>query len=135
MFSFNYKMLNGLTEWKYICYWPNRKSPADYREVLNVGLGGETPAYEELFHLATDPLEQHNLAGDVKHRVQLAAMHARCDLLLRETRGNPETLPTVSPVEWINEAPAQWKEVLPLLSARAEGQGVQKKKPARGKKK
>lgn len=99
-------------DWKYIRYWPNRETPQDYREILNLGLGGEAPAYEELFHLASDPLEQSNLASEPKHAAQLAAMRARCVELLRETRGDPQVLPSSPIAEWKNEMSGGRKDVL-----------------------
>jgi arylsulfatase A-like enzyme len=116
-------------EWKYIRYWPNpiksKSLSSDYRKLLNLGLNGETPDYEELFNLAADPLEQKNLATDPEHAPQLAAMRARCTELLRETRGDPEWIPTI-PIkflrgvpEWKNqeaEVTGDWKDVLPLMS-------------------
>jgi arylsulfatase A-like enzyme len=114
----DYPLIQGVrsANWKYIRYWPNRKSPQDYRELLNLGLRGEQPAYEELFHLDADSLEQTNLVTDPKHQAQLAAMRARCDGLLLEARGDPQMLPTISIAEWDQETPSDWKDVLPLLS-------------------
>ena len=115
----DYPLIQGVrdTEWKYIRYWPNRKTPADYRELLNLGLAGETPVYEELFHLAADPQEQKNLVAAPEHAPQLAAMRARCIKLLRETRGDPQSLPTISNAEWTKEeVPSGWKDVLPSMS-------------------
>ena len=43
-------------------------------------------------------------------------MRARCAELLRETRGDPQALPTIPPNEWIKEAPADREGILPLLS-------------------
>jgi len=117
-----YPVMQGVRneEWKYVRYWPNQSAPPDYRDLLNLGLNGEQPVYEELFHLATDPLEQHNLATDLKCRDQLDSLRFRCTQLLREMRGDPKALPTTSQPAWLNEAPASWKDVLPLLSARAD---------------
>ena len=117
----DYPLIQGVrnTDWKYIRYWPNRvkRMPKDYRELLNLGLNGEAPAYEELFHLAADPLEQKNLATDPEHAAQLAAMRARCIELLRETRGDPQSLPTIPNAQWAKEeAPDDWKALSPLMS-------------------
>jgi hypothetical protein len=98
--------------------------PSDYRKLLNLGLNGEEPAYEELFHLAADPLEQKNLATAPEHAVQLAAMRTRCIELLRETRGDPQSLPTISNAEWTSEeVPSVWKDVLPLMSIKKIDKG------------
>lgn len=48
-------------EWKYIRYFK------------------QEPVYEELFHLADDPEELHDLAGDAKHASTLKRLRARCD--------------------------------------------------------
>ncbi len=84
-------------DWKYIRYWPNRRRPSDYRELLNLGLKSETPAYEELFNLRADPHEQKNLANDPRYVDRLAAMRKRCAALLEEARVDPAaTLPSIS---------------------------------------
>lgn len=121
----DYPIIQGVrsADWKYIRYWANRETPEDYRELLNLGLNGESPAYEELFHLAVDPLEQNNLASDPKHAAQLKAMRARCVELLRETRGDPQALPSMPAAEWANETPGGWRDVLPLLSRRNAAKG------------
>lgn len=103
-------------EWKYLRYWSNRPRPNDYREVLNLGLNGEAPEYEELFQLSADPLEQSNQAANPEYREQIKIMRARCTELLSQARGAPEQLPTVSREAWLREAPAEWVNVLPLLS-------------------
>jgi len=118
-----YPVMQGVRseDWKYVRYWPNRKVPADYRELLNLGLNGEPPVYEELFHLAEDIIEQYNLASSPKCQAQLDKLRVRCTELLRETRGDPDVLPTISRADWLREAPSAWKEILPLLSAAAKG--------------
>jgi arylsulfatase A-like enzyme len=121
----DYPVIQGVrsADWKYTRYWPNRETPEDYRKLLNLGLNGESPAYEELFHLAADPLEQSNLASDPKHTSQLAAMRTRCVELVRETRGDPQALPSMLVAEWANETPGGWKDVLLLLSRRNAAKG------------
>lgn len=121
----DYPLIQGVrsADWKYIRYWPNRKTPEDYRELLNLGLCGESPAYEELFHLAADPLEQTNLASDPQHAPRLEAMRIRCVELLRETRGDPEACPAMPIAEWAKETPGGWRDVLPLLSKKNAAKG------------
>ena len=43
--------------------------------------------------------------------------------VLRETRGDPQVLPTISVAEWAKETPAGWKDVLPLLSKQNAAKG------------
>lgn len=113
-----YPLMQGVRseEWKYIRYWANRETPPDYREILNLGLQGEVPCYEELFHLTSDSLEQKNLASDPKYKAQLDKMRTRCTELLRETRGNPKDLPGIPIAEWTKEMPDVWKELLQIPS-------------------
>jgi arylsulfatase A-like enzyme len=119
----DYPLIQGVrnAEWKYIRYWPNplksKSMPSDYRKLLNLGLAGEEPAYEELFHLTADPLEQRNLVADPEHAAQLAAMRVRCTELLRETRGDPQFIPAMPAGDWLKEeVPDGWKELTPLMS-------------------
>lgn len=121
----DYPLIQGVrsADWKYIRYWPNRKTPEDYRELLNLGLCGESPAHEELFHLAADPLEQTNLASDPRHAPRLEAMRIRCVELLRETRCDPEACPAMPIAEWAKETPGGWRDVLPLLSKKNAAKG------------
>jgi hypothetical protein len=90
---------------------------------LNLGLNGESSAYEELFHLAADSLEQTNLASDPKQAARLQAMRTRCVELVRETRGDRQALPTIPVAEWANETPGDWKDVLPLPSRKNAAKG------------
>lgn len=124
MLAQDYPLMQAVrsAEWKYIRYWPNGARKGAYTEVLNLGLNGEAPAYEELFHLTTDPAEQRNLAKDEKHQAQLASMRTRCIELLRETRGDPQTVPSTTLSKWMKEAPANWKDILPLLSKRGQAE-------------
>jgi arylsulfatase A-like enzyme len=48
------------------------------------------PEYVELFDLKTDPLEEHNLAGDAKHKERLAEMKA---LYEKEVKRLPPAIP------------------------------------------
>lgn len=42
------------------------------------------PAYEQLFDLASDPVERHNLAGQPGHQRTLTALRRRCDELKKD---------------------------------------------------
>lgn len=107
MLSQDYPLVQGVRgkRWKYMRYWPIRPVPADYREVLNLGLQGEPPAYEELYDLQNDPTEQRNLATDSQHRAQMRRMQKRVNELLRESLGRkPEApLPSIPRTEWQSE--------------------------------
>jgi arylsulfatase A-like enzyme len=107
MLGQNYPVVQGVRgeRWKYMRYWPYQPAPHDYRDVLNLGLRGEAPAYEELFDLQNDPTERQNLAGTAEHSVQLAAMGRRCVELQREALGRPPEAPLYSGTlkEWKTE--------------------------------
>jgi len=76
-------------EWKYIRYFKRTEDPTfhtldgtfgtkeDYVESLSSTLKGEQPIYEELFHLAEDPHESHNLAKESEFRNVLESMRDR----------------------------------------------------------
>lgn len=88
-------------EWKYIRYFPRHVDPAsdkpwqnhgeDFNATIDLSLQGEQPIFEELFRLADDPDERHNLADDANHASTLSAMRKQCDALLREARGDATT--------------------------------------------
>jgi arylsulfatase A-like enzyme len=96
--SQNYPLVHGVRgkRWKYLRYWPTRPTPADYREILNLGLKGEKPAFEELYDLATDPDENRNLAADPAHAVQLETLRRRCTELQRAALGRDPAAPLPS---------------------------------------
>ena len=100
----NYPITQGVRSqrWKYIRYWPLRPVPKDYREILNLGLTGDPPPYEELFDLQNDPREQTNLAAAAEQRETLARLRARCVVLQREALGRDPgaPLPSESMKEW-----------------------------------
>jgi arylsulfatase A-like enzyme len=99
-----YPLVQGVRgkRWKYMRYWPFREAPQDYREVLNLGLKGERPVYEELYDLLEDPLENRNLADEGRHAGRLASMRERCGQLLSESFGRrPDAaLPSITLEEW-----------------------------------
>jgi arylsulfatase A-like enzyme len=104
MLNQNYPLIQAVRgeRWKYIRYWPPQPASIDYRDVLNRGLRGETPAYEELFDLKSDPTERHNLAQAAKPSGPLADLRKRCVELLAESLGRPPeaALPSGTVDEW-----------------------------------
>ena len=107
MLQQNYPIVQGVRgkRWKYMRYWPIRPVPDDYRDMLNYGLRGEKPAYEELFDLETDPFEENNLASSPAHASQLQRLRIRCVELLRDALGRaPEAaLPSTTTTAWRTE--------------------------------
>jgi len=85
-------------DWKYIRYFQRAEDPAqadlpfkgtldDYQHCLTSTLEGEAPVYEELYHLANDPLEQENLADSPDCRPRLLSMRAELLRQFREIHG------------------------------------------------
>jgi len=102
------------SDWKYIRYFAtnrslfeNSKEPSAggvtaeqaraYESWLTASARGLKPGYEELFHLASDPHETANLAGDPKAASMLQRLRGECDRLVRQAKGDlgarPETIP------------------------------------------
>lgn len=99
-------------DWKYLRYFANdhtvfegqdsrarygvtAKTAALYAHWLDASIEGEKPVHEELFHLAADPHEAHNLADDPDQGERLDTMRALADRLVREARGGegrPDTV-------------------------------------------
>ncbi len=95
-------------EWKYSRYFANDRAllprtagegeggvisdalTATYAHWLTASIRGEKPVHEELFHLARDPDETTNLAGDPAQGARLQEMRARCQDLVTTLRGGPE---------------------------------------------
>lgn len=68
--------------WKYIRYFSKEKDRDRY--LPDASIHGEQPVYEELFHLAIDPKESMNLAGEKKYAKVLKAHRKRCQELVTE---------------------------------------------------
>jgi len=93
-------------DWKYIRYFssdralferPAAEQARAYREWLSASARGLQPDHEELFHIASDPDESRNLAGDPAHSAMLARMRVECGRLVREAKGHLDADPdTVS---------------------------------------
>jgi arylsulfatase A-like enzyme len=47
----------------------------------------EHPGFEELYHIAEDPMEEHNLASDPAYKHQLETLRQQCDQLIAELSG------------------------------------------------
>ena len=68
------------TEWKYIRYFSKENDRGQY--LPDASINGEKPIHEELFDLANDPKEQHNLAKNPKYLPTLKRYRARCQELV-----------------------------------------------------
>jgi arylsulfatase A-like enzyme len=100
--------------WKYIRYYKNNTFPASkliatakelgisanemlypvhdpgiavYRDYIESPLRGEAPVYEELYHLAEDSEELHNLIDDPKHAEVLKSLRAAWKREITKARG------------------------------------------------
>jgi len=60
---------------------------AVYRNYIESPLKGETPVYEELFHLTDDPLEALNLANSQEHQEELVNLRKVWNQKILEARG------------------------------------------------
>jgi len=90
-------------EWKYVRYFDRTPTPGDgppwgslepYGERLRATFADEDPAYEELYHLASDPHEEENVAYGSEHAGTLAEFRNRADRLAEQRyEGPPETVP------------------------------------------
>jgi arylsulfatase A-like enzyme len=77
----------------------SKKYAARYQRYLTASILGEEPVYEELFYLAADPQEEHNLAGDDRYADKLAEMRDKCRQMVKQAKGDmgrPLTLPAYS---------------------------------------
>jgi arylsulfatase A-like enzyme len=94
-------------EWKYVRYFKRTNdenyntldgthgTKEDYIESLTSTLTGEQPIYEELFHLAVDPHEETNLAGDPVYQSVLETMQERILTLGLEVSGDSDSPLTI----------------------------------------
>jgi hypothetical protein len=90
-------------DWKYIRYFkrtPDLDHPGtegtfgtkeNYLDCLDSTLHTEQPIYEELYHLAADPYEEHSLASNPQHRTTLDHMRQRILTLLHQARAPQHT--------------------------------------------
>lgn len=110
-------------DWKYIRYFATERSlfgaagesresygvtpeqARAYRSWLTASVRGLKPDYEELFHVAVDPNETANLAGEPKHAEMLARLRNTCDRLAREAKGDPDAPPLALPLPGDSPAP------------------------------
>ncbi|MEH0152682.1 sulfatase-like hydrolase/transferase [Limibacter armeniacum] len=89
-----------------VLYGMNDKEIPVYRSYAEGPLEGEQPVYEELYHLSDDPIEEHNLAPDNKHKEKLEEMRKVWEKQIRMARGEGQPL-----VErFTNESQAEWQK-------------------------
>lgn len=65
---------------------------AVYRQFVEGPLNGEPPVYEELYHLAEDPQEMHNLMNEPGHEAVINELKAAWQVEIKKARGtgNPK---------------------------------------------
>ncbi len=84
----NYPRMEGVRskDFKYIRYFDKKK---DQHHILSLtaSIRGETPIYEELYDLKSDPREEKNLAGSPAYGKVLEKYRERCRELVAEARG------------------------------------------------
>ncbi|MEM0915025.1 MAG: sulfatase-like hydrolase/transferase [Planctomycetota bacterium] len=66
---------------------------SNYRRWLTASIEGESPVYEELFHIASDPYEANNLVDDPAFADVLETMRAMCQDVVRQAKGDVDTEP------------------------------------------
>ncbi len=110
-------------DWKYIRYFATERSlfgtagesresygvtPEQahaYQSWLTASVRGLKPSYEELFHIAVDPNETANLAGEPKHAEMLTLLRRECDRLVRDAKGDLDAAPLTLPLPKDSPAP------------------------------
>lgn len=103
-------------DWRYIRYFKNdnrelrTRTPknkmytntpeisGNYAKHLASTIQGEPPVYEELFHLAQDPHQEHNLANAPEHQAKLNELRTQCQQLVTQARGGVGTPPATLPI-------------------------------------
>lgn len=91
----NYPRMEGVRtrQWKYIRYF-DRNNDSDYNVMMNASINGEQPIYEELYDLANDEQEIHNVIDDPANAAIVKKLRARNAQLVKEYRGT-ESLNTL----------------------------------------
>ena len=84
----NYPRMEGVRtqRWKYIRYF-DKEMDQEYAAMLVASINGEEAIYEELYDLANDPTESHNLVADPAHAGTLEQLRAQNAQLVRDLRG------------------------------------------------
>ncbi|MEM6691941.1 MAG: sulfatase-like hydrolase/transferase, partial [Planctomycetota bacterium] len=97
-------------DWKYIRYFKNDRGRFEntakdaqykvtpnqtdaYASWLTSSIKGESPVYEELFYLASDPSETVNLATREAYSDQLQSLRAECQRLVTMAKGDVDAPP------------------------------------------
>lgn len=73
-------------QWKYVRYF-DKANDQEYADMLVASINGEQPIYEELFDLANDPTESHNVISDPKNSDILEQLRTRNAALVAGYRG------------------------------------------------
>ena len=85
----NYPRMEGVRshEWKYIRYFDKKKDQL-YAEMSVASINGEQPIYEELYDLANDPQEIHNVIADPANAAIVKSMRKKNAKLVSQYRGD-----------------------------------------------
>ena len=93
----NYPRIEAVREkeLKYIRYF-SRSPRRPYRKLLVASIQGESPIFEELYDLSSDPEERKNLVVDQNYQMDLKRLRKRCQELVVQAKGSdkyPKTWP------------------------------------------